>query len=120
MVAIAPARCPGGRCGRLLSAGKILSLTLNKHHELKNVVSVIKHNIRGTEPLFRFGGEKFVVPLDNSDCEGVVYIADGCRTRSGKAASSISGSSRRSRSALVWPFRRLHFILLQSCINFPL
>jgi len=112
MVAISPARCPGGRCGRLLSAGKNLSLILNKHHELKNVASVIKHNIRGTDPLFSFGSEKFVVPLDNSDCEVAAYIADGCRTRTGKTASSINDSSCGSRSALAWPFRRLHFILL--------
>jgi len=51
-------------CG-LFSAGKILSPVLNKHHKLKKAVSVIKHNIRGTDPLFRIGGEEFVVLLDS-------------------------------------------------------
>jgi len=37
---------------------------------------VIKHNIRGTDPLFRFFGEEFVVLLDSSDCEVAVSIAD--------------------------------------------
>jgi len=37
---------------------------------------VIKHNIRGTDSLFRFGGEEFVVLLDSSDYEVAACIAE--------------------------------------------
>lgn len=43
---------------------------------LKNVAKQIKHSIRSTDQLFRFGGEEFVVLLGNSDCEAAGYIAD--------------------------------------------
>ena len=43
---------------------------------LKNVASEIQQSIRNTDQLFRFGGEEFVVLLNNSDCEAAGVIAD--------------------------------------------
>jgi diguanylate cyclase (GGDEF)-like protein len=43
---------------------------------LKDVALRIKHNIRSTDQLFRFGGEEFVVLLNDSDCEVAGYIAN--------------------------------------------
>ena len=42
---------------------------------LKNVARQIQQSIRSTDQLFRFGGEEFVVLLNNSDCEIAGYIA---------------------------------------------
>ena len=43
---------------------------------LKNVAAQIQQSIRNTDQLFRFGGEEFVVLLNNSDCEMAGCIAD--------------------------------------------
>ena len=43
---------------------------------LKNVAQQIRESIRNTDQLFRFGGEEFVVLLNNADCDVAGDIAD--------------------------------------------
>jgi diguanylate cyclase (GGDEF)-like protein len=53
---------------------------------LKNVADQIKNSIRNTDQLFRFGGEEFVVLLNDSGAEDAAFIADRIlnRVRSSK------------------------------------
>jgi diguanylate cyclase (GGDEF)-like protein len=55
---------------------------------LKNVASQIQGSIRRTDQLFRFGGEEFVVLLNNSNCEVADYIAH--RILAQVSASSVT------------------------------
>ncbi len=43
---------------------------------LKNVADEIRRGIRSTDQLFRFGGEEFVVLLNDSNAEDAAFIAD--------------------------------------------
>lgn len=43
---------------------------------LKHVADQIRNSIRNTDQLFRFGGEEFVVLLNNADCDVAGDIAD--------------------------------------------
>ncbi len=43
---------------------------------LKAIVSILKHCARGADIIARFGGEEFIVALQDTDCEGANQLAD--------------------------------------------
>lgn len=44
----------------------------------------LKHNLRSQDLLFRFGGEEFVIILNNTDCQQALFIADRLRRQVGE------------------------------------
>lgn len=43
---------------------------------LKAIASILKHCARGADIIARFGGEEFIVALQDTDCEGANQVAD--------------------------------------------
>ncbi len=48
---------------------------------LKQLVKTMKEEIRGSDVIFRYGGEEFVVLLNSTDLEKATYIAERLRER---------------------------------------
>ena len=44
----------------------------------------LKHNLRSQDLVFRYGGEEFVIILNNTDCQQALFIADRLRRQIGE------------------------------------
>ena len=51
---------------------------------LQLLSSRLKHNLRSQELLFRYGGEEFVIILNNTDCQQALFIAERLRRQVGE------------------------------------
>lgn len=58
-------------------------------HVLQLLSSRLKHNLRSQELLFRYGGEEFVIILNNTDCQQALYIAERLRRQVGEQTFNL-------------------------------
>ena len=52
----------------------------------------LKHNLRSQELLFRYGGEEFVIILNNTDCQQAPFIADRLRRQVGEQIFTLDSA----------------------------
>ncbi len=56
---------------------------------LKNVVDLIRENIRKTDIIGRYGGDEFILVASGIDCEGALILAEKIRERIEKLAENM-------------------------------
>ncbi len=67
---------------------------------LKAIASVLKHCARGADIIARFGGEEFIVALQDTDCEGASHVAGRIQDEI-RLLSCGQGDNRRGVTASI-------------------